>query len=426
MKSLTVLMEQNGSMTLVGFISGTSSADACFQYDPEYLMKLDASPVSVSLPLQEESFSVRQTAAFFEGLLPEGFTRRSVAQWLHADESDYLPILHALGRECLGAICITEKGDIPPASYEPVTDRQVRELAAEGAVKSAEIVTKSHLSLTGASGKVGLYYDKTQKAWYLPKGTAPSTHIVKQSHIRLDSIIANEQLCLMTAARCGIPVCKSFIINTGNGNEDEILFATERYDRILPEDAPLIDNLHAPLRLHQEDMAQAMGIPSSEKYEKNTSDQYLKRMFDLLRHYSADPITDQLKLWDLIVFNYLIGNTDAHIKNFALLYGQSHKSICLAPAYDIVSTSIYRQSTRDMAFYIGNERSLDNLHIEHFREAASIIGIGEKLALLHYDKMCDRFEKALNQSSDELSSIGFDKALDIKERILKTGGIASV
>ena len=173
-------------------------------------------------------------------------------------------------------------------------------------------------------------------------------------------------------------------------------------------------------------MAQAMGLPSSEKYEKNASDQYMKRMFDLLRHYSADPITDQLRLWDLIVFDYLIGNTDAHIKNFALLYGQSHKSICLAPAYDIVSTSIYRQSTRDMAFYIGNERSLDNLHIEHFREAASIIGIGEKMALLHYDKMCDRFEKALNQSSDELSSIGFDKALDIKERILKTGGIASV
>ena len=73
---------------------------------------------------------------------------------------------------------------------------------------------RSHLSLTGASGKVGLYYDAAGKQWYLPKGTAPSTHIVKQSHVRLDGIVTNEQLSMMTAAKCGIDVPESFIYNT--------------------------------------------------------------------------------------------------------------------------------------------------------------------------------------------------------------------
>ena len=71
---------------------------------------------------------------------------------------------------------------------------------------------RSHLSLTGASGKVGLYYDAAGKQWYLPKGTAPSTHIVKQSHIRLSGIVANEQLSLRTAYYCGIEIPDSFII----------------------------------------------------------------------------------------------------------------------------------------------------------------------------------------------------------------------
>ena len=91
----------------------------------------------------------------------------------------------------------------------------MKELAAEGAQKSAEIVTKSHLSLTGASGKVGLYYDVVNDHWYLPQGTAPSTHIVKQSHVRLEGIVTNEQLSMMTAAKCGIDVPESFIMTWG-------------------------------------------------------------------------------------------------------------------------------------------------------------------------------------------------------------------
>ena len=76
-------------------------------------------------------------------------------------------------------------------------------------------------------------------------------------------------------------------------------------------------------------------------------------MFSLLRAFSSEPLTDQLKLWDICVFNYLIGNTDNHIKNLSLLYSQDLKGVRLAPAYDVVSTAIYESSTKEMALSIG-------------------------------------------------------------------------
>jgi serine/threonine-protein kinase HipA len=344
---------------------------------------------------------------------------------MHVDEGDYIAILHGLGRECLGAICITEEGESYAASYEPISDQQVRELAAEGASKSVELVTKSHLSLTGASGKVGLYFDSKERDWFLPHGTAPSTHIVKQSHVRLDGIVTNEQLSLKTAERCGIHVPNSFIINTGSGKEDEVLFATERFDRAFPAEPMMISDLPRPFRLHQEDFAQALGIPAAAKYEHEPRG-YMKQMFDLLRTYSGDPITDQLRLWDIIVFNYLIGNTDAHIKNFSLLYSPDLKAVRLAPAYDIVSTTVYSQSTREMAFHIGGVLGIDDVTMESFRIAAKEIGLGERMAMRHVEAMCKQFRSALHETAEELDTAGYPKAAEMEQRILQSGGICKI
>ena len=424
MKELIVSIEINGELVPAGKIVGKRSADACFQYFDGYRVDVGI-PISISLPLQEEAFSSEQTISFFEGLLPEGFTRRTIAQWMHADEGDYLPILHGLGRECLGALCVTEDGEMLESSYEKISDRQVRELAAEGAAKSAEMVTKSHLSLTGASGKVGLYYNASDSTWYLPHGSAPSTHIVKQSHIRLEDIVTNEQLCLMTAAHCGLDTPESFIINTGRGEEHEVLFASQRYDRLFDVQSRKICGLPRPYRLHQEDFAQAMGIPAASKYEREPSG-YMKEMFEILRKHSSNPVMDQLKLWDMIVFHFLIGNTDAHIKNFSLLYGKNIRHIRLAPAYDIVSTVIYEQSTRDMAFSIGGVSSVDDLTRDSFRIAAREVGLGEKMALRRFDTMAACFRAALHDSAEQLAGSGFPKAAEIETRILQKAGIKSV
>lgn len=417
MLRLKILMEQNGESKYVGDIVGNDSTDACFSYAKEYLNDPDNRAISIGLPLSEKAFDVYATKNFFEGLLPEGFTRRCVAEWMHANENDYLALLLGLGQECLGAIRVVDEEQLnTQAEYKKLTDEEVQKLAKEGASESAELVTKSHLSLTGASGKVGLYYDN--ESWYLPLGDAPSTHIVKQSHVRLKRIVSNELLCLFTAKELGIEVPDSFIVNLGDFEDSDILFATKRYDRKISPNNKVLDGLAVPYRLHQEDFSQALRIPSSEKYERNNNG-YMKKIFDLIRNYSADPITDQLKLWDICIFNYLIGNTDNHIKNISLLYSENLKSIRLAPAYDIVSTIVYESSSEDMAMSIGGKYNIFDITRESFEIESRNIGLGSKMAMKRFDDMKERFPDALRAATQELKEKGLKGIDDIYDMILK-------
>ena len=416
----TVLLEMHGEQLCVGHITGDSFRDACFQYSKDYLDSDQARPISISLPLTEEAYSSEKTKCFFEGLLPEGFSRKAVANWIKSDEEDYLSILSALGKECLGALRIVDENEVEePLGYEKLSLKKVKELAAEGATRSTRILMETHLSLTGASGKVGLYYDEENNNWYLPKGNAPSTHIVKQSHVRFERIVLNEQLCMLTAKQLGIEVPESFIINVGKGADSEILYATKRFDRLM-KGGKLIDDLPVPNRLHQEDFAQALGITPGEKYEKEKSG-YLQKMFEVIRENSVDPISEQTKLWKRICFNYLIGNNDAHIKNYSLIYSENLKGISLSPAYDIVSTRVYNM-TDEMSFYIGDELSINKVNRKSFETAASEAGLSEHMAMKIFDETADGFESALKKAAGLLRGTGVKGLKDMKSKILEFGG----
>lgn len=111
MKTFKVSIERKGVQTEVGNITGNDMTDTCFQYADAYLNNPESVAISISLPLQKVSFPPVQTRNYFEGLLPEGFTRKSVARWMHVDEGDYISILAGLGKECLGAVKITDVQD---------------------------------------------------------------------------------------------------------------------------------------------------------------------------------------------------------------------------------------------------------------------------------------------------------------------------
>ena len=414
-----VSIDIKGKPVAVGSISGESSADARFTYAADYLNAPEAVAISFSLPLRSEPFSAEQTKCFFDGLLPEGFTRRAVASNLHLDENDYVQILYQLGRECIGALRVYQKGETPQASYDKLTHEQVRELAREGATESAAVVIESRLSLAGATGKVGLYRDPKTGEWYLPRGTAPSTHIVKQSHVRLERIVPNELLCLLTAKQCGIDVPETTIIDLGSGEDEDILLASERFDRRFSEQSAFANELPMPLRLHQEDFAQALGIPASRKYENG--DRHLAKMFALLRTHSSQPIEDQLKLWDRIVFNCLIGNTDGHLKNYSLLYGEDLKTVRLAPAYDVINTVGYKGMTHEMSFMIGNAKRIEDVTRDSFRMAAREAGLGERMALNRLDEMTKRFRPALESAAGTLIHQGIKGVEELRATILDAG-----
>ena len=409
MRTLGIYIEIEGKQVFVGTIRGDGAHDACFSYGIDYLDRDCACPISLNLPLQEEPFSVEQTKVFFEGLLPEGFTRRSVAQWLQVDESDYISILSVLGSECLGAIQVVEDGHEPiEADYQKLTPKKMKALAEEGAGEAAELVTESHLSLAGASGKVGLYYDAPKDKWYLPIGDAPSTHIVKQSHVRLNDIVINEQLVLKTAAKLGIDVVESFIINTSDGSDGDILFATSRYDRKEFSDRK-VAGLKCPLRRHQEDLAQALGIEASNKYEK-TGENHFAKVGELIRENSANAAEDLIKLWDITAFNWMIGNTDNHIKNMSLIYSSDLKSVRLAPAYDLISTGVYPSSAKAMAFNIGGVYPRREIDKAAWERAAADIGIGRGFAIDRIVDMSERLPAALKEVAGDLESAGFAAA----------------
>ena len=418
--NLKVQIEINGQFVQAGCITGSNFRDAAFSYDESYIASPSAHAISLSLPLSIKDYDTDSTRTFFDGLLPEGFTRQCVAENIHASSDDYISILRELGSECLGAIqIIDEEKPSIQEGYIPLTIEEIKALAKEGASKSAEIVVKSHLSLTGASGKVGLYYDQASGKWYKAQGLAPSTHIVKQSHVRYKNIVLNEQLCLLAAQKLGIEIPESFILQAqvGEVNDEDVLFATRRFDRDFDKDSRIIDGLKTPYRLHQEDFAQALGIKSSDKYEK-TGQGYLKRMFDLLQKHSSNPIEDSLKLWKRAVYNCIIGNTDNHIKNSSLIYSKDLSSIRLAPFYDVVCTKVYESSTDEMSVSINGRQNVNQVTRDDLEQEAKNCGLGSKAAMKIYDEVLNGIQKALLDSADELSRAGFTEAQPMAEKIL--------
>ena len=421
MRNLKIYIEIDGKQRFVGNIEGNSYEDACFSYSKEYMVENYGNPISISLPFREGQFSAVETRNFFEGLLPEGFSRRAVANWIKTDEEDYVTILSVLGRECLGAIKVVEEENENDSSYEPLSIKEVKALAEEGATKSTQILMETHLSLTGATGKVGLYYDGSKDKWYLPKGDAPSTHIVKQSHVRLAQIVLNEQLCMFAAKESGIEIPEVFVVNTGSGKDSEVLYATKRYDR-KANSGRIISGHEAPDRLHQEDFAQAMGIRAVDKYEKVDSG-YLRKMFALVRENCADPIGEQKKLWKMVCFNYLIGNTDCHIKNYSLLYESNLKRIGVAPAYDIVCTGVYN-STKEMSFYIEGEVNIEKINRKHFETAAKDVDMSVNMAMRVFDDLANGFEKSVKQAGEDMKKIGMPGVKRLQDKIIASGGYA--
>jgi serine/threonine-protein kinase HipA len=328
------------------FMDGVLAGKLCregsalvYQYVPAYLTSADSIPLSLSLPLRRESFPPESSRAFFANLLPEGAVRDFVAQRHRVSPENDFDLLAAVGGDCAGAISLYPEGERPAdrvPAYRPLSAAELEKLSEEPFAAAPSFLPDEslRLSLAGAQDKLPVALVDGQIC--LPEGGAPSTHILKPRHLRFRSLPENETFCMQLAARSGLAVPQTTILPAGDG-----FFLIERYDRRRQPDG-------AVRRLHQEDFCQALAIAAARKYEAEGGPGF-SPCFALLRH-SREPIPARQRLIRWAVFNYLIGNADAHGKNLALLYETGTPA--LAPFYDLVCTAAYPLSAQ-MAMSLG-------------------------------------------------------------------------
>lgn len=349
-----------------------------FAYLPEWLAQPQAMPVSISLPLQADSFDDQQTRPFFAGLLPEGQLRSVIARQLQVSSQNEFALLDQLGGECAGAVSLTawESTSVQQSAQSveplPITpDSAVQWLSDDDLVEILDQLPSRpmlvgqaglRLSLAGAQDKLPVLFDGVRIG--LPQFGTPSSHILKPAIAAVTDSVSNEAFCLALAKQLKLP-CANAQIHQVAGRR---FLLVERYDRLMHT----ADTVNQRQRLHQEDFCQALGVVSELKYQ-NEGGPSVAQCFTLLRQATRPNAPQVLRLLDAVFFNALIGNHDAHGKNFSLLYGAN--GVSLAPLYDLLCTAVYPNLTAKMAMKIGSKYKFSELEARHWQQFATEVGL---------------------------------------------------
>lgn len=371
---------------LVGHLVQDDGGQMLFSYAESWLAKPGAMPLSQSLPLRKQRFKRNECRGFFAGILPEESKREIIARNLGISARNDYAMLERIGGECAGAVTFMPSGEVLPDrqyGYRNLSPEELagilKELPKRPLLAGEEGI---RLSLAGAQDKIAVRVEGGDIC--LPLGGAPSTHILKPAVERFESVVFNEALCMKLAAASGLSAATVEIGNV-DGMDYLLVERYDRYHRQVPGLEPVLE------RLHQEDFCQAQNIVSEQKYQKEGGPS-LKSCFALLREVSSAPVIDLARLLDAVIFNYLVGNNDAHGKNFSLIYrstGADEMNIRLSPLYDIVSTVYYPELSRDMAMKIGGEYSSEKVTPKDFEELAGEAGLGKPLVKQRVSELAD-------------------------------------
>lgn len=393
-----------------------------FAYAPEWLDDATRLAISISLPKRAQRFSTRACRPFFAGLLPEEAQLDAVARALGVSKGNDFGLLEALGGDVAGALTLWPKDQAPPALVpeniaKPLDDDALVQclmrlpskplLAGEGELR---------LSLAGAQAKLPIVLVEGKVA--LPVAGQPTTHILKPPIPGFTAMTENEALVMTLAAAVGLSVAA---VEPRTVQGRPYLLIT-RYDRQSGEDGLV-------RRLHQEDFCQALGLAPEKKYAAEGGPTF-KMGFNLLRRASMRPAVEVLKFLDAAIFNLIVGNSDAHGKNFSLLY--ENASISLAPLYDLVCTVAYPDLTPRMAMKIGNRGTLDEIRTTTWRSFAADAGLGVPFVLKRVRELSQAVQSEIENVSSRLAALVADNVELARiatlinaraERVAKTGNI---
>ncbi len=418
----------------IGILSGTPDRGIIFKYDNDYLSRPNAIAISHSLPLDGREYSTRECLPFFTGLLPDGELKRRISDYLHVSESSTLKLLEALGGECAGTISLTNEDEEDlagsdstntkfEARYRKLETAEIASMIDRMAERPLLTIDRDlRLSLAGAQQKISLA--RFSDMWFLPLHGSPSTHILKPSRDPgassnlLPDLAVNEYFCMQAAKAVGLPVPDTELFFL-----DGIpVYIIARYDRDLFEaiDSGWIEP--KVRRIHQEDACQANNIMPDRKYQNDGGPGFAE-LVTLINECSKAPILDIRILLQAAIFNYLIGNCDAHGKNFSILYGQTilkANNTRLAPLYDLVSTTAYEGLTTKLSMSIGGEYRIERIRLEHFMRLGAIAGVTEKYMRGLIDSKLIQVPQAIEKASGLSALLPYKDLTDrIKRQMLE-------
>ena len=392
---------------LAGRLTQDEHGLTTFGYDAGWLAAPDAVPLSHSMLLRSGVFGRNECRAFFAGVLPESGKRSLVARNLGVSANNDYALLERIGGDCAGAVTFIESGrSLPPekGDYRLVDEGELEQLlfglpgrplmAGEAGVRLSLAGVQDKLAVRIMDGKV-----------YLPLDGSPSSHILKPAIKEYPDVVQNEAFCMRLARAVGLNVAN---VAVGRAGAVDYL-CVERYDRSVGP-AGL-------LREHQEDFCQALNVSPDNKYQAEGGPS-LKDCFGLLREASSSPVRDLQAMLDAVIFNYLIGNDDAHGKNFSLLYGRDatgRRTVGLAPLYDLISTARYENLSKAMAMKLGGESDSQKLSQVHFAKFAEDVGLTKPIVRTRVAELASATAKAIDGVSKELPETK-EIALSVSER----------
>lgn len=298
-----------------------------FQYTPDWLANPKGFALSPHIPLSAQPLldgaSQRPVQWYFDNLLPEEDQRVLLAKDARLDAADAFGLLAWYGAESAGSVTL-----LPPEAA-PQTIELLRPLPDDALQARIRQLPKSPLthaaikrmSLAGAQHKLAVVLE--DGALFEPAGATPSTHILKPDHPDADypHSVINEWFVMRLARRLGLDV-------------------PEVHRRYVPSPVYLIDRFDRVAgaqgwqRRHAIDACQLLGLDRSFKYTQGSMDSLAA-----LANACRSPAVARSRLFGWLVFNVLVGNSDAHLKNLSFLV--SHEGVQLAPFYDLLSVATY-------------------------------------------------------------------------------------
>lgn len=414
MTELTLDVRLDGFAESAGALVRDQQGALAFVYTAAHLARSDALPLSLSLPLTDEPYGDVAARAFFDNLLQErdgALTEVMAREGLSRD--DVAGLLLHLGKDCAGALSVLPAGappvkvpGNPAADYRPLNESKLIDIVT--ALRDRRRLpegTTDPSPLAGVQSKIALTrLPDGRFAEPLPGSGAPTTHILKvpdRDHPR-DAAYESATLDLSRALDC--ETSDALVVDIG-GIEALLV---RRFDRALDGQGRIV-------RLHQEDFAQALGLPAALKYERKGTKE---RRFDVagirrVLDATANPIDARDRFIRATFFDLMTGNVDNHAKNFAILH-TALDGIGFAPRYDLLPTRLDPNLTDELAFKIGKATTLDALTLSDLDQFLTALGVSSAAARRRvFTRHAQSLAKGLSESFDELARKGMKSFADL-------------